>query len=64
MSVSKDSHTVGEWVREHGLQPRALTVGQLPTFTGYCPPDLVKDSERPYGIECRCRSPIGDRVCR
>lgn len=34
MSVNQDSHTVGEWIREHCLQPRALTVGAAADLLG------------------------------
>ena len=40
MSVNQDSHTVGEWIREHCLQPRALTVGAAADLLGIARPTL------------------------
>lgn len=42
MSVSKDSHTVGDWIREHCLKPRALTVGAAADLLGIARPTLSK----------------------
>ena len=42
MSVNQDSHTVGEWIREHCLQPRALTVGAAADLLGIARPTLSK----------------------
>ena len=42
MSVNQDSHTVGEWIREHCLQPRALTVGSAADLLGIARPTLSK----------------------
>ena len=42
MSVNQDSHTVGEWIREHCLQPRALTVGAAADLLGIARPILSK----------------------
>lgn len=42
MSVNQDSHTVGEWIREHCLQPRALTVGAVADLLGIARPTLSK----------------------
>ena len=52
------------------MDPRALS--EAPGFdsggccrlTGHCPSDLVQNLERTYGIECRCRSPIGSVLLR
>ena len=42
MSVNQDSHTVGEWIREHCLKPRALTVGAAADLLGIARPTLSK----------------------
>ena len=42
MSVSKVSHTVGDWIREHCLKPRALTVGAAADLLGIARPTLSK----------------------
>lgn len=42
MSVNQDNHTVGEWIREHCLQPRALTVGAAADLLGIARPTLSK----------------------
>lgn len=42
MSVNQDSHTVGEWIQEHCLQPRALTVGAAADLLGIARPTLSK----------------------
>lgn len=42
MSVNQDSHTVGEWIWEHCLQPRALTVGAAADLLGIARPTLLK----------------------
>ena len=42
MSVNQDSHTVGEWIREHCLKPRALTVGAAADLQGIARPTLSK----------------------
>ena len=42
MSVNQDSHTVGEWIRENCLKPRALTVGAAADLLGIARPTLSK----------------------
>ena len=42
MSVNQDRHTAGEWIREHCLQPRALTVGAAADLLGIARPTLSK----------------------
>ena len=42
MSVNQDSHTVGEWIREHCLQPRALTVGAAADLLDIARPTKTK----------------------
>lgn len=42
MSVCKGCYTVGEWIREHCLKPRALTVGAAADLLGIARPTLSK----------------------
>lgn len=42
MSVDKDRPAVGEWIREHCLKPRALTVGAAADLLGIARPTLSK----------------------
>lgn len=42
MSVDKDRPSVGEWIREHCLKPRALTVGAAADLLGIARPTLSK----------------------